>query len=152
VERDSPPAELDLRLRHPKSTAAEACRALRTNLLFMSPDRPLKTMLVTSSGPREGKSATVMTTGIAMAQSGSRVLLVDADLRRPRLARALGIANEKGVSSVLVGDAEIGDVVRSTEVPGMFSFPVAPFRPIQLSCSTPRPFATSSLRCPVAMT
>ena len=95
----------------------------------MSPDRPLKTMLVTSSGPREGKSATVIATGIAMAQSGSRVLLVDADMRRPRLHRALGIANEKGVSSVLVGDAEIGDVVRSTEVPGMFLVPSGPIPP-----------------------
>ena len=51
----------------------------------MSPDRPLKTMLVTSSGPREGKSASVIAAGITMAQSGARVLLVDTDMRRPRL-------------------------------------------------------------------
>ncbi len=108
LERDAPAGDLDLYVyRHPKSTVAEACRAVRTNLLFMSPDRPLRTMLVTSSGPREGKSATVIAMGIAMAQSGGRVLLVDTDMRRPRLHRALGVPNDKGVSSVLVGDATL---------------------------------------------
>src|SRR5262249_12073754 len=92
IDRDAPAGDLDLYVfRHPKSTVAEACRAVRTNLLFMSPDRPLRTMLVTSSGPREGKSATVIATGIAMSQSGSRVLLIDTDMRRPRLHRALGV-------------------------------------------------------------
>jgi capsular exopolysaccharide synthesis family protein len=130
LERNAPPGELDLYVyRHPKSTAAEACRAVRTNLLFMSPDRALRTMLVTSSGPREGKSATVIATGIAMAQSGGRVLLVDTDMRRPRLHRALGVPNEKGVSSVLVGDASIDDVVKSTEVPGLFLIPSGPIPP-----------------------
>jgi capsular exopolysaccharide synthesis family protein len=130
VERDAPAGDLDLFVyRHPKSTAAEACRAVRTNLLFMSPDRPLRTMLVTSSGPREGKSATVIATGIAMAQSGGRVVLVDTDMRRPRLHRALGVPNDRGVSSVLVGDASLDDVVKSTEVPGLFLIPSGPIPP-----------------------
>ena len=67
--------------RNPKSSVAEACRAIRTNLLFMTPDRPLRTILVTSSGPREGKSTTVINAGITMAQSGNRVLLVDTDMQ-----------------------------------------------------------------------
>jgi len=130
VERDAPAGDLDLYVyRHPKSTVAEACRAVRTNLLFMSPDRPLRTMLVTSSGPREGKSTTVIATGIAMSQSGGRVLLVDTDMRRPRLHRALGVPNEKGVSSVLVGDADLDDVLKSTEVPGLFLIPSGPIPP-----------------------
>ena len=93
--------------RHPKSNVAEACRAIRTNLLFMTPDRPLRRMLVTSSGPSEGKTTTVINTGITMAQSGSRVLLVDTDMRRPRLHKAFGVANELGVSSVIVGEGDI---------------------------------------------
>src|SRR5262249_48375147 len=66
-EKSAADDERDLYVfRHPKSPAAEACRALRTNLLFMSPDRPLRTMLVTSSGPREGKSTCVIATGVTM--------------------------------------------------------------------------------------
>jgi len=130
VERDAPAGDLDLYVyRHPKSTVAEACRAVRTNLLFMSPDRALRTILVTSSGPREGKSTTVIATGIAMSQSGGRVLLVDTDMRRPRLHRALGVPNEKGVSSVLVGDASLEEVLKSTEVPGLFLIPSGPIPP-----------------------
>jgi capsular exopolysaccharide synthesis family protein len=130
IERDAPAGDLDLYVyRHPKSTVAEACRAVRTNLVFMSPDRPLRTMLVTSSGPREGKSTAVIATGIAMAQSGGKVLLVDTDMRRPRLHRALGVPNERGVSSVLVGDASLEDVVKSTEVPGLFLIPSGPIPP-----------------------
>jgi capsular exopolysaccharide synthesis family protein len=115
--------------RNPKSSVAEACRAIRTNLLFMSPDRPLRTMLVTSSGPREGKSACVIATGVAMAQSGSRVVLVDTDMRRPRLHRAMRVPNDHGISSVLVGDATLDEVIKSTEVPGLFVIPSGPIPP-----------------------
>jgi capsular exopolysaccharide synthesis family protein len=124
------PVERDLYIfRNPKSTVAEACRAIRTNLLFMSPDRPLRTMLITSSGPREGKSATAVAAGIVMAQSGSKVLLVDTDMRRPRLHRAFGVPNDRGVSSVLVGDAQLDDVVKTTEIPGLFLIPSGPIPP-----------------------
>jgi capsular exopolysaccharide synthesis family protein len=127
---DEPAHERDLYVfRHPKSPVAEACRAIRTNLLFMSPDRPFRTMLVTSSGPQEGKSTCVIATGIAMAQSGGRVLVVDTDMRRPRLHRAFGIPNEQGVSSVLVGDATLEEVTKSTEVPGLFVIPSGPIPP-----------------------
>jgi capsular exopolysaccharide synthesis family protein len=130
LEKTAPDDERDLYVfRHPRSPAAEACRAIRTNLLFMSPDRPLRTMLVTSSGPREGKSTCVIATGIAMAQSGNRVLLVDTDMRRPRLHRALGTPNDRGVSSVLVGDATLDEVIKSTEVPGLFLIPSGPIPP-----------------------
>ncbi len=115
--------------RNPKSSVAEACRAIRTNLLFMTPDRPLRTMLVTSSGPREGKSTTVINAGITMAQSGSRVLLVDTDMRRPRLHKAFGVANELGVSSAIVGEATLAQVVKSTEVPNLFVAPCGPIPP-----------------------
>jgi polysaccharide biosynthesis transport protein len=115
--------------RNPKSSVAEACRAIRTNLLFMTPDRPLRTMLVTSSGPREGKTTTVINTGITMAQSGSRVLLVDTDMRRPRLHKTFGVANELGVSSAIVGEATLAQVTKSTEVPNLFVVPCGPIPP-----------------------
>jgi len=115
--------------RNPKSSVAEACRAIRTNLLFMTPDRPLRTMLVTSSGPREGKTTTVINTGITMAQSGSRVLLVDTDMRRPRLHKTFGVANELGVSSAIVGEATLAQVIKSTEVPNLFVVPCGPIPP-----------------------
>ena len=130
IDKNATDAERDLYMfHHPKSAAAEACRAIRTNLLFMSPDRPLRTMLVTSSGPREGKSTCVISTGVAMAQSGGRVVLVDTDMRRPRLHKALGVPNDRGVSSVLVGDATLDEVVKSTEVPGLFVVPSGPIPP-----------------------
>jgi len=116
-------------LHHPRSGLAEACRALRTNLLFMSPDEPFRTMVVTSSAPREGKTTTVISLGIAMAQSGSRLLLIDSDMRRPRLNKAFGVSGEVGLSSVVVGDATLADAIKSTEVPGLFILPCGPVPP-----------------------
>ncbi len=74
----------------PKSAVAECLRAVRTNLLFMSPEKPLKTIMVTSSGPQEGKTTTATSLAITMAGSGGSVLLVDADMRRPRVHRIFG--------------------------------------------------------------
>jgi capsular exopolysaccharide synthesis family protein len=115
--------------REPKSLIAECTRAVRTNLLFMSPDKPFKRMLVTSSGPQEGKSTTVINLGITMAQSGNRVLLIDTDMRRPRLHKAFGVPNDVGVSSVVVGEGKAEDAIKSTEVPGLFVLPCGPIPP-----------------------
>ena len=115
--------------RQPKSAVAECCRAIRTNLLFMSPDHPFKTMLVSSSGPQEGKSTTVISLGIAMAQSGNRVLVVDTDMRRPRLHKAFGVPNDTGVTSLLVAESSVEGSIKSTEVPGLFVLPCGPIPP-----------------------
>jgi polysaccharide biosynthesis transport protein len=115
--------------KHPKSSVAEACRAVRTNLLFMTPDDPFHTMVVTSSGPQEGKSTTVISLGIAMAQSGSRVILLDTDMRRPRLHKAFGVSNELGVSSLVVGEGKLDDAIKSTEIPNLFVLPCGPIPP-----------------------
>lgn len=115
--------------REPKSLIAECMRAIRTNVLFMSPDKPFKRMLVTSSGPQEGKSMTTINLGIAMAQSGNRVLIIDTDMRRPRLHKAFGVSNEMGVSSLVVGDGRLDDAIKSTEVPGLFIMPCGPIPP-----------------------
>jgi uncharacterized protein involved in exopolysaccharide biosynthesis len=89
-------------LNNPKSAAAECSRAVRTNLLFMSPDAPLKTLTVTSASPEEGKTTTAINLAVTMAQSGSRTLLVDTDMRRPRLHRSFGLAAERGLSTVVL--------------------------------------------------
>lgn len=115
--------------KHPNSAAAECCRAIRTNLLFATPDEPFKTLVVTSSGPEEGKSTITISLGVAMAQSGSRVLLVDTDMRRPRLHKAFGVANDVGVSSLIVGEGSLERAAKSTEVPGLFVLPCGPIPP-----------------------
>ena len=115
--------------REPKSAVAECCRAIRTNLLFMTPDKPFRTLLVTSANPQEGKSSTVISLGITMAQSGSRVLLVDTDMRRPRLHKAFKVSNDTGISSVVVGEKSLDDAIKSTEVPNLFVLPCGPVPP-----------------------
>lgn len=86
----------------PMSSASEAFRVLRTNLQFMGLDRPLKTLLVTSATPSEGKSTVAANLAIAFAQAGGSVCLVDADLRRPRIAKIFGVDNWKGLTNAVV--------------------------------------------------
>ncbi len=86
----------------PRSPGAEAYRVLRTNLQFSAVDKPLDTLLITSAGPSEGKSTTTINLAIAMAQADKRVILVDADLRRPTLHRMLRLANNIGLSTALL--------------------------------------------------
>jgi succinoglycan biosynthesis transport protein ExoP len=114
---------------HPKSQVAECCRAIRTNLLFMSPDNPARTLLVTSAGPQEGKTTVAANLGITMAASGLRVLLVDTDLRRPRLHKAFGISNLEGLSSAILSKGPVQQFIRPTEVPNLSVLPCGPCPP-----------------------
>jgi protein-tyrosine kinase len=106
---------------------AEAYRALRANISFSSIDQPVKTIVVTSAAPREGKTTTVMNLGIIMAQAGSRVLVVDADFRRPSLHHLVassllgrkkfwseGTLSLPGLSNMIVGNAQFSEVVLPT--------------------------------------
>jgi capsular exopolysaccharide synthesis family protein len=86
--------------REARSPTAEAFRSLRTNLQFSGVDKPLRTLLVTSPGPREGKSTVAANLGVVMAQGGHRVTLLDADMRRPRIHRLLGVQNRVGLSDL----------------------------------------------------
>lgn len=113
----------------PKSAVAECCRAIRTNLLFMSPDRPLKSILVTSAGPRDGKTTTAASLAITMVESGSKVLLVDADLRRPRVHSVFKVSNGAGLSSLIVGEGKLADTVKSSGVPNLDLLTCGPVPP-----------------------
>lgn len=90
-----------------RSTRAEALRQLRTNLRFVDVDRPVRTIVVTSAGPNEGKSTTACNLAIVFAEAGKRVVLVDADLRRPRLAQYLNLEGAIGLTNVLVGQTRL---------------------------------------------
>jgi len=101
---------------HPMSMAAESCRTLRTNLTFMSAESPLTTLVVTSADPKDGKTTVASNIALAFAQSGQRVLLIDADLRRPRLHEAFAIDNRIGLTNALVGELKLSEVTRQVDI------------------------------------
>jgi capsular exopolysaccharide synthesis family protein len=123
-------ANKDLIAHHqPMSGVAENLRTIRTNLAFMGADHGLRAFVVTSASPREGKSTVAINLAITLAQSGKRILLVDTDLRRPRVHRAFGLASRRGVTTALVGEAKPTDVVLTTEVPGLDIVTCGPIPP-----------------------
>ncbi len=113
----------------PMSGAAEAARALRTNLMFMNPDRPYKRILVTSAAPAEGKTTVAVSTAVSLAQGGQRVCIVDCDLRRPRLHRIFDRAGDVGLMNVIVGDATLEEAAKPTLVPNLYCLPCGPIPP-----------------------
>jgi capsular exopolysaccharide synthesis family protein len=102
-----------------RSLASEVFRTLRTSVLFFDPSHPPRAMLVTSSRADEGKTATIVNLALSLAQMGSRVLLIDADLRRPRCHHALGESEAPGLAEYLRGAAELPTVTRSLELPAL---------------------------------
>src|SRR5690554_1138679 len=88
-------------LKDPKSPVSEAYRVLRTNLQFSGIDKPLHSIVATSAGPGEGKTLTICNTATTFAQAGSKVLIVDADLRKPKIHRMFNMQNRKGLTNVL---------------------------------------------------
>ncbi|QCR19870.1 polysaccharide biosynthesis tyrosine autokinase [Agrococcus sp. SGAir0287] len=107
----------------PHDFRAEAYRSLRTNLLFVEVEGGQRTFVVTSSVAGEGKTTATANLAIALAQSGQTVLLVDADLRKPRVADVLGIEGRVGLTTVLIGDAEVDDAVQDWGGTGLFVLP-----------------------------
>src|SRR5580704_10367188 len=123
----------------PQSQMAEAYRALRTSLLLTSLGAPPKVILVTSALPQEGKTTTSINTAIVLAQKGTRVLLIDADLRRPTIHKTLGMGPKTGLSNVLTGNATLQQtMVRSTILPSLWVLPAGtpPPNPAELLAST----------------
>ena len=101
-KRTGAPSNLLVTLTDPRSPISEAYRTLRTNLQFVSPDKPLQTLLVTSPGPEEGKSTMLANLAVAMAQSEKKVILVDCDLRRPSLHKLFGVTHRQGLTTMMV--------------------------------------------------
>src|SRR5215469_5574855 len=114
----------------PKSGAAEAYRALRTAILLSTHGAPPRVILVTSPSPQEGKTTIAANAAIVLAQRGSRVLLVDADLRRPGLERMLGLRPKGGLSTLISGVEKAEDVIHPfTDVPNLWVLPSGPIPP-----------------------
>lgn len=106
-------------LEDPRSPFAESFRLVRTNLTFLGAGKSTRCILVTSAAPGDGKTTVSVNLAASLAQNQLRVLLVDTDMRRPTIHRALGIPNIRGVSNRLIGEASIDECVVHTEVPGL---------------------------------
>jgi capsular exopolysaccharide synthesis family protein len=102
------------------SPIAEAYRALRTALLLSMPNNPPKTIMITSPKAGEGKTTTVCNTAISLAQAGKRVLIMDGDMRRPKIRKIFHANGSAGLSEYLTGQVEFNDLVQETNIPNLF--------------------------------
>lgn len=113
---------------------AECFRALRTSLLFSSAEEGIRSVVVTSAAPGEGKTVVSTNVAVALAQAGQRVLILDADMRRPRVHVVFDKPQKPGLSNILVGDAKASEAIDKTTVPGLWVIPagLAPPNPAEL--------------------
>jgi capsular exopolysaccharide synthesis family protein len=125
---DAPERDLAV-FKDPTSLAAEACRSIRTNMLFISAQKEFSLFSVTSPGPQDGKTTVAINLAVTMAQAGGRILLIDADMRRPRIHKSFGLKSDKGMSSVMAGDMELKNAVCKSEVPNLDILPCGPMPP-----------------------
>ena len=112
-----------------RSGFSEAYYSLRTALQFSTPDGAPSSMLVTSARPAEGKSTTAYSIALNLARVGRRVLLVDGDLRNPSMHRVVGVENERGVSNLLSGSADLATLAQRTAQTNLFFIPCGPLPP-----------------------
>jgi capsular exopolysaccharide synthesis family protein len=125
-------------LKNPRSALAESYRVVRTNIMFSSAETTGRALAVSSVNPAEGKSTTVVNVGASLAQNGSRVLLMDADLRRPTIHQHFGLSNAPGLSDLIVGKVAVAEAVRATSFKGLDVLPCGyiPPNPAELLGST----------------
>jgi non-specific protein-tyrosine kinase len=123
-------------LSDPRSPAAEAYKTLRTNIQFSSLDKPVRTLLVTSTRPNEGKSLAVANLALTFAQMGNTVALVDADLRRPALHILFGVSNEVGLTNFILNAGKTSNNGRAS---GQIPFVPSDISNLKLLTSGPLP-------------
>lgn len=125
-----PPYDQDLVIYHdPLSMISEAFKMCRTNIEFSAIDRELKSICVTSSTQSEGKSITIANLAIAFAQIGRRVLLVDADLRRPSVHKLFGLSNRRGLTTMLLAGIRPDDAMQATQIENLTVLTSGPIPP-----------------------
>jgi len=114
----------------PQSRVSESFRSIRTSIMFSAPeDRPLKTILVTSAAPQEGKTIVALNLGIIFARANEKVLLIDADMRRSRMHNILGLDRKVGLSTYLTGSASLDAVIKQTFIPNLSFISSGPIPP-----------------------
>lgn len=113
----------------PKSPISEQYRTIRTNVQFSTVDEEVKTLMVTSSGPGEGKSTTVANLAVVFAQQGKKVLLVDADMRKPTAHYTFNMSNVYGLTSVLTKQATLINAVEESQENNLFILTSGPIPP-----------------------
>ncbi|MGG3766266.1 CpsD/CapB family tyrosine-protein kinase [Priestia megaterium] len=113
----------------PKDPVAEQYRTIRTNIQFSDADQEIKSIVLTSTGPGEGKSTTASNLATVYAQQGLRTLLIDADLRKPTAHYTFRLENHIGLTNVLTKQSTLGQAVQETEVPELFLLTSGPIPP-----------------------
>ena len=114
----------------PRSPVSEAFRTLRTNIQFASVDKPLRTLLVSSPTPEDGKTTVSSNLGVVLSQAGQQVVMIDADLRRPRLHERMGVSNRTGLSNLFVQETiTLDGIARETQADGLRVIPTGPLPP-----------------------
>ncbi|PAE25860.1 CpsD/CapB family tyrosine-protein kinase [Bacillus sp. 7894-2] len=113
----------------PKSPISEQYRTIRTNIQFSSVDEEIRTIMITSSGPGEGKSTTTANLAVVFAQQGKKVLLVDADLRKPTVHYTFNVMNTSGLTSVLTNQMPLKEAVKAIDMKNLFILPSGPIPP-----------------------
>lgn len=123
------PADRLITKHHPKSPISEAFRSLRTSLHFLTPHQEYRVMLLTSAGPSEGKSTVISNLGVTLAQSGKKVVIVDADLRRPMQHKMFNIINAAGLTNFLVNENPLDEVIQESGVENLSVIASGPIPP-----------------------
>jgi polysaccharide biosynthesis transport protein len=113
----------------PKSTASESFRGIRTSILLSSAESEPQILLVSSAGPREGKTITAANIAVTMAQSGSKVIILDCDMRRPKIHKLFGLPREHGISNLLASSSDVEGAIVSTRIPNLDVMPCGPIPP-----------------------
>lgn len=114
---------------HPKSMLSEAYRNIRTSILLSFSERPPKRIAITSPNPSEGKTTTAINTAIALSQTGASVIIIDTDLRKPRIHKIFTEENGVGLSNFLSGNAGLEAIIKKTEIPNLYYIPSGPIPP-----------------------